>query len=359
MDFATPRVFATARDEPDETDPRRGQKLEIRMYEARFNSVGTRVTLSAGAKRGTVYSADPGKHPESALLVTRFYDRDKDLEYTQMEVRSPYIRAALRAVVKEYPGLTFDTGSILIRDEPRCIFHYRDELRDHGLGLEDETAVQHLVYFLNYMYTSLSREISSYYTFMESSTAAPGIEHDFLWMAFKPGSLLFHTSKGIKRILRLRSMQKGRFETWRVEAEKLAYNGENLGRVNVIINIPWYDGYRPLQELKVYPLYYHPNQSEIYQDLVARGRKYILLRELSHRFYSGVAESLSPYRTTNIDGEEDYPIQPIKVSQNRDRDHGLRLLASDQWTNHHRHQEIWLGQANAPRAYHASKLCKS
>jgi hypothetical protein len=324
MDFATPQVFATARDEPDDTDPRRGQKLEIKMYESRYNSAGTRITLSAGTKRGTAPTADPEKHPESALLVTKFYDRDKELEYTQMEVRSPYIRAALRAVIKEYPGLTFDTGSILIRDEPRCIFHYREELRDHGLGLEDQTAVQHLVYFLNYMYTSLSREISSYYTFMESSTAAPGIEHDFLWMVFRPGSLLFHTSKGIKRILRLRSMDKGRYGGWLIYAEKLVYNGDELGRVNVTLTIPWYDGYRPLQELKVYPLRYHPNQSEIYQDLDARGRQYILFRELSHRFYSGVADSLSPYRTTNIEGDEEYPIQPIKVSFDHYRDHGLR-----------------------------------
>ncbi|KAH8728463.1 P-loop containing nucleoside triphosphate hydrolase protein [Phaeosphaeriaceae sp. PMI808] len=279
------------------------------MYEARYNSADKRVTLSVGTKRKDWNSSDQEGHSDSALLITRYYDRDRELEFTQMEVRSPYIRAALRAVIKEYPGLTFDSGKILIRDEPRCIFHYREQLRDYGLRLEDQTAAQHLIFFLNYMYNSLSREISSYYTFMESPTVAPGIEHEFLWMAFKPGCLIFYVHKGIQRIMRLRSMRCTVFSEWRVETEQLAYNGEIFGRVNQINYIRWYDGYRPLQELSIYPLRFHPRQHEIYESLVARGRKYVSLTEMSHRFYSGVANALSTYRTTNLDGEEDYRIR--------------------------------------------------
>ncbi|KAF2245853.1 hypothetical protein BU26DRAFT_577252 [Trematosphaeria pertusa] len=212
MDFATPQVFANAKDEPDDADPRIGQKLEIKMCEARYNSDSTRIALHAGTKRKAWAPAEVNQ--ESALLVTRYYGRLGELEYTEMEVRSPYIRAALRAVIKEYPGLTFDTGKILIRDELRCIFHYREELRDYGLRLSDQTAAQHLIFFLNYMYNSLTREISSFYTFMESPTAAPGIEHEFLWMAFKPGSFILHSRKGIQRILRFSSMKLDSFSRW-------------------------------------------------------------------------------------------------------------------------------------------------
>jgi len=109
MDFATPQVFSSARDEPD-YDPIRGTKLEIKTYEARYNSNGTRVTLSAGTKSREKITAGAESHPESAFLVTRYYDSDRELEYTEMEIRSPYIREALRVVIKEYPGLAFDTG---------------------------------------------------------------------------------------------------------------------------------------------------------------------------------------------------------------------------------------------------------
>jgi hypothetical protein len=152
----------------------------------------------------------------------RYYDRDRELEFTQMEVRSPYIRAALRAVIKEYPGLTFETGKILIRNEPRCVFHYREELRDYGLRLVDQTTAQHPILFLNYMYHSRSCEISSYYTFMESPTVAPDIEHAFLWMAFKPGCFLFQSSRGIQSIVHYRTMTRDRPGAWEVEDESLS-----------------------------------------------------------------------------------------------------------------------------------------
>jgi hypothetical protein len=311
MDFATPRVFANAKDEPDD-DPNRGQTLEIKMYESRYNSRGERTTLRAGTRRS---NQDPTETDvESALVVTRHYDRDRELLYTTMEVRSPHIRAALRAVVKSYPQLTFSAGKIVIRDEPRCIFHYRDELREYGLRLNDPTMTQHLIFFLNYMYNSLSHEISSYYAYMESPTVAPGIEHEFLWMAFKPGSFIFCTRDGIQQIRKLISIEKGVFSTWFLTLKHIGYDGEEFGFSNTSIRIRWYDGYKPLQELSAYPLRYHPRQDEIMESLKTRGRKYAAMRTLSHRYYIGVADSLSSHRIHSIDGEEDeYPIQSIMV----------------------------------------------
>jgi len=117
---------------------------------------------------------------ESALVLARYYRLDRRLKYTDVEVKSPYMKAALRTIIKEYPGLTFNTGKIILCDEPRCIFHYRNELREYGINLQDPLAAQHLLFMLNYMYDTLSSEISSYYAFMESQSIAPGIEYDHL-----------------------------------------------------------------------------------------------------------------------------------------------------------------------------------
>jgi hypothetical protein len=92
---------------------------------------------------------------DSALVLTRYYRRNKELEYTELEVRSPYIRAAFRTVIKEYPGMSFGTGKIIIIDELKCVFYYRYELREYGFTLDNQVAVEHLVFLLNYMYRSL------------------------------------------------------------------------------------------------------------------------------------------------------------------------------------------------------------
>lgn len=107
------------------------------------------------------------------------------------------------------------------------------------------------------------------------------------------------------------------------------YDGEIFGFVTETILIPWYDGYRPLQELRVYPLHYHPHHYVIYQSLLTRGRKYVQLREQSHRYYSGVADSLSPNRIVSYDREEDvFPIQSIMASCRRNI-HEPDLRATD------------------------------
>lgn len=89
---------------------------------------------------------------------------------------------------------------------------------------------------------------------------------------------------------------------WLLTTERLANNRDELDRVTVYISIPWYDRHRPAQEPKKYLLLFHSNRSEIYSNLVARGRKNILPKDVNERAYTGLAESLSPYRTTNVEG---------------------------------------------------------
>jgi hypothetical protein len=311
MNLSTPGVFANARVDPDELEDPGGLKCELITYEARYNSVGDRITLQAGTRR--VEKKVKERNHNSAFVLTRYYRRDKELDYTELQVRSPHVRAALRAVVKTYPGLSFDTGKIIIRDEPKCLFHYRNELREYGVTLDDQVAVEHLVFILNYMYRTLESEIASYYTFMESPSITPGIEYKNLWMAFRPGDFIYAKVNGSEKIVRLKSTSRAWFRCV-LTAEEIQYDGADFGYRNTSLSISEYTGYKPLESLSAYPLQYHPHKEAITKSLIARGKKFIGLRGIQPRFYEGVANSLSPFRINGLDGEEDeYPIQSIMV----------------------------------------------
>ncbi|CZR60683.1 uncharacterized protein PAC_10579 [Phialocephala subalpina] len=301
-DLATPGVFANARLNPDDNEDTGGLRCEMKTYEAHYNSSGDRVVLQAGVKR--VERTIKARDHNSALILTKYYFRNKELERTELEVRSPHIRAALRAVIKEYPGMTFDAGRIIIRDDPQCLFHYRNELRTYGVLLEDRTAVEHLVFILNYMYRTLESEISSYYTFMESPSVAPGIEYKNLWMAFRPGDLIYTKMDGTEKIVKLKSTSKGWF-IWILLTEEIQYNGTEYGRCEVRLTIRSYNGYKPLEELDAYPLQYSRRRESITNSLIARGKKFLGLRDVHHRHYEGLAETLSPFRISSYEGEED------------------------------------------------------
>lgn len=309
FDLATPSVFASARVDPDELEDIGGLKCEMKTFEARYNSAGVRNTLQAGVSR--VEKKPTERAHDSALVLTRYYRKNKEVEYTELEVRSPHIRAALRTVIKEYPGISFDTGKIIIRNELKCVFHYRSELREYGLTLDNQVAVQHLVFLLNYMYRSLETQISSYYTFMESPNIAPGIECKNLWMAFRPGDLIYTKIDNTERVVRLESMSVS-LCGWNIHTKEIQYNGTDYGRRELMVRIRNYDGYKPLEELSAYPLQYHTRKEAITNALMTRGKRFLGFRGIHHRFYEGLADSLSPYRLHTSEGEEDeYPIQSI------------------------------------------------
>jgi hypothetical protein len=306
FNIAEPAGSANARENPDEVDDTAGLSCEMKTYVAReWHSGGIQTTLE-GAIQRVEYKPKEKDHDSAFVLTKYYYQNSKEVSYTQLEVRSPHVRAALRAVIKEYPGVLFDKTRIIMLHETRCLFHYRNELREYGLRLDDHVAVEHLVFILNYMYKKLESEISSYYTFMESQSFAPGIDSKHLWMAFRPGDLLYTKMDGVDKIVRLKSTSG----EWRgglsLQAEDIQYNGTDYGRCKVDLSINAYRGYKPLEELQYCPLQYMQRKDAITASLITRGRKFLGLRGVHHRHYEGLAETLSPFSVLPYDSEEEY-----------------------------------------------------
>ncbi|KAH7416737.1 P-loop containing nucleoside triphosphate hydrolase protein [Cadophora sp. MPI-SDFR-AT-0126] len=313
-----PHTFFSGSVDPDETE---GLTCEIKTYEARYNAQGERVSLQVGARRehGRLHDRDH----DSALVLTRFYKTDKELDFTQLEVRSPHFKAALRAVIEDYPGVNIHSGRIVIRDLPRPIFHYREEIQRYGSQLQDPIAKEHVAFGLRHMYKTLQNEVKSYYNLMQSlHVRLPGLEFLTLWMAFRPGCLIYQKEDNVEVVLRLKDMTRCPCPKpkcwdghWTLTAERIDHNGTDFGHVEEKIAIRPYDGYRPLQVLNAFPLEYHPEKDRIIEALVARGKSFISLMGIHHRWYSGTASALSLTRKTSvIEGEEDmFSLQSITI----------------------------------------------
>lgn len=190
----------------DHTHSSLDMKCELRTFECRYNSRNEQVTLQVGESKQIKPKAVT---TTSVLTLTRFYDIDnKSLKNTKLEIHSPHVKAALRNVIPSYPGIDLKADKISMKST-RCLFHYRKELSEYGVKLADLTAQKHLLFTLQYMYNSLQKGITSYYHYMESGTSTPGLEYEDLWMAFRPGELLYTEENGIQIIRHLTSISKG------------------------------------------------------------------------------------------------------------------------------------------------------
>lgn len=153
---------------------------------------------------------------------------------------------------------------------------------------------QHVSLCLNYMRRALKREIALYESTMNSSDT-PSIEHQHLWMAFKPGTLLYQSIDGVEIVSRLRSAYKlneagtRSAREWRLDAERIHHDGSQFRFIDHEIVVKKYDGSKPLEQLPAFPLSFHPEEDRVRRELIIRGKKFIALCNGHHYcYYNGI-----------------------------------------------------------------------
>ena len=306
-------------DTADQEKPNEGGlKCELKTFESRYNWKGEKVLLSVGSRK----NLDAPNHaaPDSALVLTKFYNQEKELHYTELEIRSPHLKKAFKEVVPEYKDLNVQTNSIILRDDVRYLFYYRTELQEYGRNLEDRTAIEHLMFALTYMYRSLESELHTYYNFVEAPFSLPSIDFANLWMVFRPGDCYYTKISEIERVTKIRQISRseqlfGRFR-WSIRGEAISFDGRNFGYTSSSVTIRPYEGLKPLMDLDAKPLNYHPDKKSIIERMVQRGKKYTSLHGTHHREYDGTAEALGATRKVTFEGEEDeFPLQSMTVGQ--------------------------------------------
>ncbi|KAF1913314.1 P-loop containing nucleoside triphosphate hydrolase protein [Ampelomyces quisqualis] len=273
------------------TEPtgRQGELCELHSYDSRINPKGEEIVLRTGSKYE--YDEVAVRSPQAALVLVRYIKHGKVI-FTSLEIRSPYIKKALREIVGSYPGVNIDSQqSVILKDIPHCLFHYRHQLREYAETSGDPLVKQHVQFCLKYMERSLSKELSAYDSMMGDTNATPRMDFYQLWMAFKPGSLVYRKEQDSEYIYKFKdmtkSMDKDNHRTWSFQLDRIESNGKDFGYVKVMLDVCHFDGYKALTDLPVFPLAFHKERDRIQQELLARGEKYVSLSGVHYRIYHG------------------------------------------------------------------------
>ena len=141
-------------EEPDHD----GEECELHIYESRRDTRGERVNLRAGTK--SKLKSDERRSRQACLVLTRSY-RGTELLSTDLEIQSRYIIKALKETIGTYPGLDLRGRYVTVAEPPKCLFHYRDELRRYAENSNNEKMKAHLDLLSQYVQKALHREIKS------------------------------------------------------------------------------------------------------------------------------------------------------------------------------------------------------
>lgn len=284
-----------------------GQLCELHSYDIRTNSRGEIFLLQTGTK--AELPQERGVGHEAALVLLRYFNpqqKSGDPPDLKLAIKSPHIKRAFRDIVKQYPGVNINSkNDILLVGKPFCLFHYREEFKKYAMEPVNERKGEHILFCLKYMEKALQSELESFNSMIEN-TFAPGLEHEHLWMVFRPGDLLFQLVKDAEVVVRLVEM-KFCADAWQLDVVSIMSDGKVFGHVEDREWILKYDGFKSFTDLPIFPLKYHSSQNRIRKDLIERGKKYVSLFGIHHRLYEGLATSFS-------NGEEADGTKRVRVS---------------------------------------------
>jgi Domain of unknown function (DUF7025) len=281
-----------------------GEDCELHVYEERLDTRGETVVLRAGTK--SEITPPKNKSHRACLVLTRHYDSERKLDYTELEIQSRHVIKALQKVIGTYEGVDLTSNPVTILEPPRCLFHYQDKLREYAEASVSQQVKSHLQLCLQYVEKTLHQEIKIFQSSVLKASS-PEIDHRNLWMVFKPGCLVYEKKDGIERVSRLRSMHNveeiysHEIKTWHLLTERIHYIGSDIGLSHHGLKIDRYEGRKPVWELTAVPLDFHPEEERIRHDLLERGRKFISLCGIRHCFYDGASEMC--YRFSPQDDE--------------------------------------------------------
>ena len=258
------------------------EECEFHIYETRFDSRGESNCLRAGTK----IDIDPPRRrsDQACLVLNRDHNTNGELFRTYLKIQSRYIINALREVIVTYPGVDFASKPIILHEPPRCLFHYRDELREYAESSNSEKLKSHIRLCCEYMEKTLHNEINLLNSIEVSHWRALNLKHRHLWLIFKPGLLLYQKSNTIEEgLVRLVSIsghkdENNQIRSWEICFVFTGWNGSRIGQWMDTVEILCYDGCKSIQSLSIVPLCFFLEEQRIRHDALERGRKIISLR---------------------------------------------------------------------------------
>jgi len=152
----------------------------------------------------------------------------------------------------------------------------------------------------------LSEIFSGVKTHVQNLQASGLINFKYAWTYFPRDSLVYSPDRDCERICKVVDTEIITDQRSRkhliIKAEELAFDGETFAWRDTLLDIPAFEGNRPIRELDHYPLTFAECPDAIKSRLAARGKKVLQYQGLTYCEYEGLG--LYTEEQANIRGEK-------------------------------------------------------
>jgi hypothetical protein len=212
----------------------------------------------------------------------------KRVEEVVVRVNSQHLKHLLKEAIVSYPAVSLDTKNIALTQPCRLLYHYKDEIKQHGDKFEAGTeAAAHYNVLLNYMQSEFGETIREADNLREKGI----MSYAHLWTLFRLGSIVFGRVYGQTRAYRLTGCTYVYGERPRLvfNLRHVDFDGKRFGTLFATLAIPAFLGDVAISKLNVVPREFFPALEQVEKRLVARGRRFEQYASMQFARHSAIA----------------------------------------------------------------------
>lgn len=239
-----------------------------------------------------------GAKAQSRVAIKVFMAKDFDkpvlgghysLKCHMIEIQNLSLVAALEPILKR-DGVNLDLYSPARFNAPfRPLFFCYDDIVAKYKSLSQEDILKTFMFLLIKVMDEVFEEVK----FKQSSLQASGlISFDIAWAYFAKDTVVLSQGANCEVIVKAVSTtyeEKGTKIFLMLTANMLKFNGEAFVWEESILEIPEFEGNRPVTDLQHFPLKFHKDQRSVIDRLTARGRMVLDYQSVVYCTYDGIA----------------------------------------------------------------------
>jgi hypothetical protein len=223
------------------------------------------------------------KDLEKAVVAGSF-----SLKYHMIEIQSPSLVTALRDIMKNEDIHLEPTEIATFKQPFRPLWFRYDEIA----SLHRKTTEVQLKSHLGLLMKLLGDIFGGIKAHLNNLQASGLINFKYAWMYFPKDSLIYSPDKDCERICKVidtEIIQDQRSKKHLiVHAQDILFDGEVFAWEKTCLNIPAFEGNRPIRELDHYPLSFAEDPNGIKTRLATRGTKVLQYQGLTYCEYQGL-----------------------------------------------------------------------
>jgi hypothetical protein len=211
------------------------------------------------------------------------------LKFHMLEIQSPVLVAALKDIVKKEDVYLEATEVATFKAPFRPLWFCTEQILALQKNTSDGTVLKDHLSLLLRLMGEIFGGMRTHLKHLQSSGL---ISFKLAWTYFPKDSIIYSPEKDCERLYKVKDtvikLDRAGKPVLHIKCKEIRFDGESFVWKDETLEVPYFEGNRPITEMKHYPLSFHPDPQDVKKRLIIRGQKVLEYQGLTYCGYSGL-----------------------------------------------------------------------